>query len=138
MVDRTALEKRNPGNWVVSSNLTSSAQMKKILPIISLFLGESLSIYAEVAGAKSLSAFNATFWKTSGIMAIAGLFLVAGYMFGLRYLQNIWIVGAVSVASIIIMEPLITYLVFHELPARGAVIGLAFGICGLLSALFIK
>lgn len=112
--------------------------MEKIIPIIFIFLGESLAIYSEVIAAKNIHTFVPTLWKMSLIMALAGLLLVAGYMFGLKYLQNIWIIGAVSIASIIIMEPLITYILFHELPAKGAFIGFIFGILGLLSALFIK
>ena len=112
--------------------------MQKLIPIIFLFLGESLAIYSEVIAAKNINNFSATFWKMSGVMALAGLLLIAGYMFGLKYLNNIWIVGVVSIASIIIMEPLITYLLFHELPSRGAFIGLILGILGLLSALFVK
>ena len=70
-------------------------------------------------------------------MALAGLLLIAGYMFGLKYIQNIWVIGAVSIASIIIMEPIITYLLFREIPSRGALLGFVFGILGLLSALLI-
>ena len=112
--------------------------MQKLIPIILLFLGESLAIYSEIIAAKNIHTFPATFWKMSGVMACAGLLLIAGYMFGIKYLNNIWIVGVISIASIIIMEPLITYLLFHELPSSGALMGLIFGILGLLSALFIK
>src|SRR5690242_16567223 len=112
--------------------------MQKLIPIILLFLGESLAIYSEVVAAKNISNFSTTFWKMSGVMTIAGLLLIAGYMLGLKYLNNIWIVGVVSIASIIIAEPIITYFIFQELPSKGALIGLTFGILGLLSALFIK
>jgi hypothetical protein len=112
--------------------------MQKIIPILFLFLGESLAIYSEIIAAKNINSFATTFWKMSGIMALAGLLLIAGYMFGLKYLNNIWVVGVVSIASIIIMEPIITYALFHELPSRGAFLGLILGMLGLFSALFIK
>ena len=112
--------------------------MEKIVPIILIFFGESLAIYSEVIAAKNISAFSTTFWKMSGVMALAGMLLIAGYMFGLKYLNNIWVVGVISIASIVVMEPIITYLLFHELPSKGALIGLILGIAGLLSALFIK
>lgn len=112
--------------------------MQKIIPLILLFLGESLAIYSEVIAAKYIGTFASTFWKMSGLMALAGLLLIAGYMLGVKYWQNIWIVGVVSIASIIIMEPIITYSLFHELPSKGALIGLILGVLGLLSALFIK
>jgi hypothetical protein len=111
--------------------------MKKLIVVLLIFLGESVAIYSEVVAAKNINTFTVTFWKMSGVMALAGLLLIAGYMFGLKYIQNIWVIGAVSIASIIIMEPLITYLLFHELPSRGALMGFVLGILGLLSALFI-
>lgn len=112
--------------------------MQKIIPIILLFVGESLAIYSEIIAAKNINTFNSTFLKMSGVMALAGLLLIGGYMLGLKYWQDIWIVSVVSIASIIIMEPVITYSLFHTLPAKGALIGLIFGILGLLSILFIK
>lgn len=112
--------------------------MQKIIPIVLLFLGESLAIYSEIIAAKNLGTFASTFWKMSGLMALAGLLLIAGYMLGLKYWQNIWIVGVVSISSIIIMEPIITYSLFHTLPSKGPLIGLVFGIMGLLSSLLIK
>lgn len=112
--------------------------MQKLIPMLFLFLGESLAIYSEIIAAKNISNFSNTFWKMSGVMALAGLLLIAGYMLGIKYLNNIWVVGVVSIASIVVMEPIITYLLFHELPSRGALIGLILGIIGLLSALFIK
>ncbi len=112
--------------------------MIKIVPILFLFFGESLAIYSEIIAAKNIQNFSGTFYKMSLVMAVAGLLLIAGYMLGLKYLGNIWIVGVVSIASIIIMEPILTYLLFHEMPSRGALVGLIFGVLGLLSALFIK
>jgi hypothetical protein len=112
--------------------------MEKILTIALLFFGESLSIYAEVVAAKNIHAFGSTFLKMSLLMAIAGIALIAGYMLGVKYLQNIWVIGAISIVSIIIMEPIITYSIFHELPSKGALIGLVLGVFGLASALFIK
>jgi hypothetical protein len=83
--------------------------MQKIVPLLFLFVGESLAIWSEIIAAKNIDTFTSTFWKMSGVMALAGLLLVAGYMFGVKYWHNIWIVGAVSIASIIIMEPIITF-----------------------------
>ena len=103
-----------------------------------LFFGESLAIYAEVIAAKNISSFGSTLLKMSSVMILAGISLVAGYMLGVKYFQNIWIISAVSIASIIIMEPFITFLIFQEIPSRGALIGLILGIAGLLSALFIR
>ncbi|MCX6753677.1 MAG: hypothetical protein NTV03_01310 [Candidatus Nomurabacteria bacterium] len=112
--------------------------MEKIIPIFFIFIGESLAIYAEIIAAKGISTFFDSFWKMTGLMFIAGVFLIAGYMFGMKYLQNIWIVGAISIASIVVVEPLVTYLIFEELPTRGPMIGLILGVLAIISALFIK
>jgi hypothetical protein len=112
--------------------------MKKLIPIALLFVGETLAIYSEVIAAKSNGIFLNTFFKMSGFAILAGFCLIGGYMFGIKYLQNIWIVSAISIASIAIIEPLITYFVFHELPSKGPLIGLILGILAILSALFIK
>jgi len=112
--------------------------MKKLIPLLLIFIGESLAIYSEVIGAKNINNFSTTFWKMFGLMTCAGLFLVAGYMFGMKYLQNIWVISAISIASIVVMEPLITYVIFKELPSKGALLGLILGVLAILSALFIK
>ncbi len=112
--------------------------MQEIIPIVLLFCGESLAIYSEIIAAKNVDTFAGTFWKMTVVIAVSGLFLIAGYMLGQKYLHSIWIVGTISIASIIIMEPIIAYLVFHTLPSRGPLIGLILGVLGLLSALFIK
>jgi hypothetical protein len=53
-------------------------------------------------------------------------------MYGYRSFRNIWIVSALSITSILIMEPLIGYLVFQQLPTRGALFGLLLGAAGFL------
>ena len=112
--------------------------MKKIIPVPLLFMGESVAIYSEVVAARNINNFSNTFWKMSILMTFAGLFLIGGYMLGMKYLENIWIVGVISLASIVIVEPLVTYLIFHEFPARGPLIGLILGVLAIISALFIK
>lgn len=109
--------------------------MYKFIPFLILFLGESLAIYAEVVAAKNLTTI--TFWKMSLVMTVAGLLLVGGYVLGIKY-WNIWTIGVVSIVSIIVMEPVIAYTVFQELPSKGAVIGFILGSMGLLSLIYIK
>ncbi len=111
--------------------------MKKLIPLLSIFLGESLAIYSEVAGAKNITDFKMTYIKMSLVMFIAALLLIYGYMAGIRNSINIWVISAISIVSIIIMEPIVTYIIFQELPSRGALVGLLFGIAGLLSTLFL-
>jgi hypothetical protein len=58
-------------------------------------------------------------------------------MVGYAHLKNIWIVMAVSVGSIVVVEPLLAYMMFEHLPTTGAVIGLVLGVVGILAALFL-
>ncbi|MBI2452125.1 hypothetical protein HYV50_03545 [Candidatus Pacearchaeota archaeon] len=69
-------------------------------------------------------------------MVIAGAFLLSGYMFGYSNFKNIWIVSVVSITSILFTEPVLAYVIFQELPTKGALIGLIFGMIGFIFALF--
>lgn len=71
-------------------------------------------------------------------MLAAGILLLVGYMLGLKAFENIYIVSVVSITSILVLEPLLAFLVLHQLPTRGAVVGLVLGGVGLFSALFVK
>jgi len=113
----------------------------KILVLVLIFLGEALAIYAEMIGARSHNVlqnpFLQTFIKMFLVIIIAGALLIAGYMLGYKSFKNIWIVGVISITSIIILEPILAYTIFKQLPTRGALIGLILGIAGMLSALFL-
>jgi hypothetical protein len=111
----------------------------KILVIALIFAGEALSIYAEMYGAKmyAISPFLQTILKLLLVIAVAGGFLVAGYMFGFNVFKNIWIVSVISITSILIVEPILAYTIFKQLPTKGALIGLILGAAGFVSALFI-
>lgn len=104
-----------------------------------LFLGESLAIYAEVISAHAYqdNLFWSIFLKSFLIMTIAGGFLVAGYMLGIKSFKDIWVVSVISIVSIIIMEPVVNYSIFLELPGRGTAVGLIFGILGLVSMILL-
>ena len=113
--------------------------LMKSLAITFLILGEMISVYSEMIAAKGFSGqgnlFLPTFTKnTPGIM-FAGALLIAGYMLGYSAFKNIWMVSVVSVTSILIVEPGLTYFIFRELPGRGALLGLIFGACGFLATL---
>lgn len=111
----------------------------KILIILLIFCGEALAILAEMIAARAYinqPIFQA-FLKVVLIMIVGGCFLVLGYILGLRFFQNIWIVSVVSITSILIMEPMIIYSIFHQLPSRGTLIGFILGVLGFCSALFL-
>ena len=115
-----------------------SPTLAKILAVALLFAGESLAIYAEATAAKAIGT-TASFWiiffKMFTIIIIAGAFLIAGYMLGYWGFRDIWVVSVVSIASIVVMEPIINLGIFQEAPSRGAIAGLILGVLGLVSAL---
>ncbi|MBI4173778.1 MAG: hypothetical protein HY519_03610 [Candidatus Aenigmarchaeota archaeon] len=111
----------------------------KLLAIALILAGEALAIYAEMLGAKAYaesSPFLAAFLKMLLVMTVGGGFLIAGYMLGFQAFQNIWIVTAASITSILIIEPILAYTLFQQLPTKGAMVGLALGLAGFLAALF--
>jgi hypothetical protein len=115
--------------------------MDKLLTILIIFLGEALAILAEVVAAKnyfqSNDKFLNIFLKAVPIIALGMILLLFGYMLGLRTFKNIWIVSAISITSILITEPIVNYIITHQLPTTGAFIGLVLGFLGMLSALFL-
>lgn len=113
----------------------------KILSIVLIAFGEGLAIYAEINSAKvnsGTSSFRSTFLQALIIIIIAGGFLVAGYMIGYKAFRNIWIVSIISIALIFVIEPILAYLIFNQLPTRGATIGLILGILGFFTTIFYK
>ncbi len=114
------------------------------LALFLLFCGEALSIYAEEIGAKLYASTShpVTFVQALAHAAVplilgAACLLVA-YTLGLRYLHNIWIVSAVSFASILLVEPAFDYLYIGQTPTLGAGLGMVLAVFGILSTLLIK
>ena len=116
--------------------------MNKILVLILIFFGEAIVILAEMLGAKNHSIssqlFTVIFGKMFLVMTVGGALLVSGYIWGYSVFKNIWIVSAISITSILLIEPTLAYFIFHELPTKGALIGLLLGATGLAAALFVK
>jgi hypothetical protein len=113
--------------------------MDKLLPIILIFLGEAITISVEVLAAKHFSgsqgSFASVFWKALPIFVFGCSLVVGGYMFGLARLKNIWVVSAVSITSILFIEPIVDYTLTGQIPTRGALIGLVFGVLGFAASL---
>lgn len=112
----------------------------KILVVLIIFFGESLTILAEMIAARTFSiashSFLDMFIKMFLIFAFAGGALIFGYMFGFISFKNIWIVSVISITSILISEPILAYVFFQQLPTSGALIGLIFGVLGFVSTMF--
>ncbi|MGY8684386.1 hypothetical protein Q2941_42535 [Bradyrhizobium sp. UFLA05-153] len=58
------------------------------------------------------------------LIMLGGILLVSGYAIGYMHLKNIWIIVATSVGSIVVAEPILTFLLFREVPISGSLIGL--------------
>ena len=112
----------------------------KLLSILILFAGEILGITAEIGAAKGYSisnhSFSVAFFRMLPVIIAASFFLLTGYIFGLKYFKNIWVVSAISISSILIFEPALDYVITKQLPTRGALVGLVCGMLGIISALF--
>lgn len=118
-------------NYRISMDTTYS----KILVLALIFIGEALSIYAEMLGARSnhiaSQPFLQIFLKMFLMITLAGGFLIAGYMLGFNAFKNIWIVSVASITSILIVEPVLAWSFFHQIPTTGAIVGLVLGAIGL-------
>jgi len=112
----------------------------KIAAIALLFAGETLTIIAELIASKHIEEIRAGQYGMLLAMLALGIvgvcMLILSYVFGYSSLKNIWIVTAISIGSIIIVEPILAWLLFHQVPTLGSTIGLVLGILGILSALF--
>lgn len=112
----------------------------KILVLILIFVGEALSIYAEMAIARTdiivSQPFLQIFLKMFLMITLAGGFLLAGYMLGFKSFKNIWIVSAISITSILIVEPILAWTIFQQMPTTGAMIGFTLGAIGLIISIF--
>jgi len=117
-----------------------AAIYSKVLVLVLLFIGEGLSIYAEMIGAKNnyvaSQPFLQIFLKMLLLIALAGGFLIAGYMLGFNAFKNIWIVSVASITSILIVEPILAWTIFHQIPTIGTIIGFILGAIGLFLSIF--
>ena len=112
--------------------------LQKLLSVGLLFFGEALIIYAEILSAKMFYTEAKPFWSVIYHVSLVAFFstflLLCGYMFGLAAFKNIWIVTVISITSILLAEPILTYSVTHQLPTKGAIAGLVLGFIGLILA----
>jgi len=107
----------------------------KIIAVISVFLGELLAVYAETFVIK-YPFMSSNFWKMFLIMSLGGLLLISGYLLGYKAYQNLWTITVISIATLLIAEPLIIVFYFNQTPTTGALIGFILGIIGLTASIF--
>lgn len=112
----------------------------KIFSLLAVAIGEVLTIIAEVLGAKYYSQTNffPVFIKLILVFTIGGMLLIYGYSLGyVSYKKNIWIISAISVTTILIIEPMVALLLFKQTPTFGALIGFILGAIGLVITIFL-
>ena len=113
----------------------------KIGIIVLMLVAEALAIGSEVWAAKLYSQQQGlvrVLIKTAPIVIAGGFALILAYIWGYQVFQNIWIVAVLSITAILIMEPIIAYSIFKEMPTTGAIIGFILGILGFFSSIYIK
>ena len=111
----------------------------KVLAIISLFVGEGFGVYAEIIAAKgSLTAAQPfyIFLKSVLLIIFSAVFLIGGYIMGIRSFHNIWIVSVLSITSILLIEPVLDYVIFNQIPTQGAFVGFALAVAGFAATIF--
>jgi hypothetical protein len=125
--------------WVQipASPFTMNSLYLKIIVILLIIIGEGFAIFAEMMAARNHtgSLITQTFLKMFLVFIIAAGFLLTGYVLGYSVFKNIWIVSVASITSILIIEPILAYTIFSQLPTKGALIGLILGALGFISAL---
>ena len=106
-----------------------------------LFVGEAIGIWAEMMGARAYAQTGATFGSallpTVIPILLSAFLLITSYTLGLRAFSNIWAVSAISVGSILIIEPLFNLLYIGQAPTFGAGLGFVLGVAGILSSLLL-
>ncbi|KYK44216.1 hypothetical protein A1D31_37365 [Bradyrhizobium liaoningense] len=114
--------------------------MLKIVAVAAIFLGEALSILAELIASRQFRKAGgdlAMLWPMFLLVSLGGILLVCGYALSYMQLKNIWIIVAISVGAILVVEPILTLLLFRDVPTAGSLIGLMLGALGTLAAIFL-
>ena len=103
----------------------------KLATLAALAIGEALCIYSEMLVAKKPD----WLW-TFFLITLAGVPLLLGYHYGYKAFDSMWPVMAISVASILIVEPILVWTMFRDVPSRTSLIALGLGIVGIFLVMF--
>ncbi len=116
--------------------------MLKTISLLLLFIGEAIAVASEMIGARMFAVGRHTFLdiflKMLLLIFLGGGSLIAGYMLGYKAFQNIWIVTIASITAILIVEPFLAWMLFREIPTKGAIIGLVLGMLGFVATITIR
>ena len=109
----------------------------KIIGLLFIIMGEFFSIYWEMLGSKSGRNNSTVLIKPAFLMIVWWLILLLWYMLAYSGFKNIWIVSVVSITAILIIEPLLAWTFFHQLPTTWSIIGLVLWILWMLATIFL-
>ena len=101
-----------------------------------LIVGEGINIWAEMLSAKLPGAHSLLEPRNLFLFAMVIIgcsFLLFGYSTGFQASKNIWTVTVSSVVAILVTEPFLAYFFFHQLPEKGALLGLVLGAIGFIA-----
>jgi hypothetical protein len=100
----------------------------KLLPLLAIFAGEAVAIFLEIYLAHRFEA-QGSFGEVARaillllpIAALAVGLLLLGYIYGIRSLRQIWLVTIISWSSIVLIEPVLNYWFFRELPGARTIL----------------
>ena len=108
------------------------------LVVIAVFIAEGLNIYGEMSAARLAvpsALLNSTNVVLFVLVTIGAWLLLFAYAFGYQNVKNIWIVSAMAVTSILIIEPILAWVFFHQIPTKGSLLGLVLGAIGLITTI---
>ncbi len=111
--------------------------MLQVISFFSLLLGEALSIISENIAAKRMHDGKSFFESLALpllLIIVGGFLLVVGYGAGIRGFKNIWTVVLLSIFSIVLVEPAVSYFLFREFPTKGQYVGLVLSVAGVIIA----
>ena len=109
--------------------------MLQVVAVVVLLAGECTAVWAEVSFAcdPQVAGIRRSVLVHGGAMAAASIGLLGGYRLCTQVLGDIWVVGVLSIVTILVAEPAITLAVSGTRPGVGAVIGLVLGGLGLVA-----
>jgi hypothetical protein len=113
-----------------------SSQCVSLLLIV---LGEVAIIYAEISGAYLIAQRDGVLsWQHVMLLVVClcgSALLYAGYVSATAVFRDIWVVSAISASTVLLVEPGVAHVLFQELPAKGALVGILCGMAGLIVTL---
>ena len=114
----------------------------KLLTAVLIFGGELLGIFLEIFFAGKFRN-NGSFREITKYLllsipffVVSFLLLLTGYIYGVRYYQKIWVITILSWSSIVLVEPVLNYFIFKEVPSGNTLIAGILAFSAILISIF--